>query len=87
MGVRKRTAGGFPDASPVRSIGHWDKVTNLKLRFTHDQAYPHQWRPIDQITGQDYGNTYAIISEKPLGALYVAKTDPGTSETMRHRYQ
>ena len=60
----------------------WDKVTNLKLRFTHDLAYPHQWRPIDQITGQDYGNTYAIISEKPLGALYVAKTDPGTSETV-----
>ncbi len=71
----------YPELADGATV-EWDKVTNLKLRFTHDQAYPHQWRPIDQITGQDYGNTYAIISEKPLGALYVAKTDPGTSETV-----
>jgi len=60
----------------------WDKVTNLKFRFTHDQYYPHTWRDIDHIYGQDYGNTYALISEKPLGVMQVAKTSLTTSDTV-----
>ncbi|MBQ1907252.1 MAG: hypothetical protein II173_03680 [Firmicutes bacterium] len=53
----------------------WDKLTNLRLRFTHDQYYPHNLTGIYEVYGQDYGHTHALISTSPNGKNQVARLD------------
>ena len=72
-GVMYRYNGSSYQELEAGATVEWDKVTNLRLRFTHDQYYPHDLTGVYSVYGQDHGNTSGLISEKPFGLNRVAQ--------------